>query len=201
MINVQTYKLPEILTLEPNQKIYLQGQFSYPVFQRISRTWIYVPLLDVRGYETVSDIEIDFPSDKKNIIFSVKTGLEPYVETFNPEVILGKKSETKQKIEGNGATPPTFTGVKTAIQEHSNVNSDATMSNGDSAKLFSIAMPSVPIGTTVLSFHYWSEPRKAKVETVQQPALPSVAWIARVNIDGEWTNLNKAKLTGVFVFK
>lgn len=191
------------LNMKPGQTALINGKVFYPVYNDLTGVIEWRPVTNINSEEMLSDISLEF--EKGNILqITAKTGVETYQELYDPDIILAKKIEEKEKRDylGVGYPEPTALGVEIVIETHNGIASDSVMSNGENAKLFSLNMPSVPMGATEVRFGMYTDVRSGiSIETVQEPALPSAGYIGKINVNGDWTISNRLTLKGIFIFK
>lgn len=185
------------LDLKVGQKTFVSGRVSTTLYNELTNTIDDIPLQNISGYEPISDLDFEFTNEGIFTI-KVKTGLDSYIELFDSDVIL--KKETKPTAIESVSTPTVSTGVTLVTESYSNTNFDASLSTGENAKLFGMAIPSVPMGSTELHYGYYVQPTYATVEVVQEPTIAGAGLIVKVALDGDWNTGNTASVTAVYIF-
>jgi len=191
----------DFLKLKPGSTALTIARAEIPIFNYHAGDITWVAAIDLNEELALSDIELRF-NNKSQLEFQVKTGIENDLDLYDPEIILSKEADANKKdVLGVGYVSPTGTGVSLVTDSQSGVAANAVMSTGEPARLFSLPMPAVPLGTTVLNFSLYANTDNATIETVQAAALPATGWIGRVIIGDDWDSSNSATLTGIFIFR
>ena len=188
----------DITALLPGSTVLLQGKVMILTYSYQTHTFELVPALSIDEHVMIANLGLEF-SGAKQIDVKIKTGIEPAEERYDPEIILAKE-KTEEPVAGVGYTSPTGLGADSVTDTHSGVAADTTLSTGEPAKLFSLAMPTVPAGTTTLRFSLYPSVKNATIESVQQPALPATGYIGKISIGDGWDINSNCTLTGVFIF-
>lgn len=187
--------------LKPGQVIHLTGRVKIPVLNVYTLEWQDIPIIDIDTTQPLAEWSLDF-TDTRELKFTARTGLQTQEEIYDTDavVIAEKIKGKKHQPVGVAYATPVSLGVTTGSHTQSGVEPNATFSDGRDARLFSIALPAVPFGSTTVRFGFYASLAAAEIEVIQSPALPTTGFICRITIGTGWNVTRNCSLFGVFIF-